>query len=135
MPYIDCVNDSDSVASNNKLVMPFDKNFHKVYRTVVDEKKSDKLNDGKIYFKRIAISIYGSGSVGTKIRNAVTGLKYDYLVGSAEQDFLYSVALCTGENNLKESVSMFYDSPEQYENHMKTQLDPEKKLQWKLHHA
>uniref|UniRef100_A0A6C0I8C4 Uncharacterized protein n=1 Tax=viral metagenome TaxID=1070528 RepID=A0A6C0I8C4_9ZZZZ len=132
MPYIDYANDAASTSSDNKKPkLPLDKNFHRVYRTVVDEKKTTKLDDGKVYYKKAAVGIYGSGPIGTRIRNAVTGTRYNYLVGSADEDFLYSVALCTGENGLKHSVSMFYDSPEQYENHMKTEVDADWKAQWR----
>lgn len=133
MPYIDYANDADSTTSETKKnSLPLDKHFHRVYRTVVDEKKTAKLKDGKTYYKQLAIGIYGSGPVGTRIRNAVTGTRYDFLVGSVDQDSLYSVALCTGENGLKESVSMFYDSPEQYENHMKTVVNSDWKMKWRL---
>lgn len=134
MPYIDYANDADSTVSDKKTNLPLDKRFHRVYRTVVDDKKTAKLKDGKVYHKKVAVGIYGTGPLGTRIRNAVTGSKYDFLVGSVDQDSLYSVALCTGENGLKESVSMFYDSPEQYENHMKTQIDSDWKMRWRLQH-
>jgi len=134
MPYIDNSNDDDVNNKDSTRSLPLDKNFHRIYRKVVDEKKTTKLDDGKTYYKRAAIGIYGSGSVGTRIRNAVTGSRYNYIVGSADQDFLYSVALCTGENGLKEQVALFYDSPEQYESHMMTTIDSDRKMAWRLNH-
>ena len=134
MPYIDYANDAESTCSDKKTNLPLDKHFHKVYRRVVDEKKTVRLNNGKVYYKNLAIGIYGSGQIGTKIRNAVTGTKSDFRVGSVDQDYLFSVALCTGENGLKESVSMFYDSPEQYENHMKIQINSDFKMNWRSQH-
>jgi hypothetical protein len=89
-----------------------------------------KNDDGKEYYKKVYINLYGSGGLGTKIRNAVTGERYDYKVGSKEQDLFYSVALCTGENGMKESLSLFYDSPEQYENHMFQTIDITAKGNW-----
>jgi hypothetical protein len=89
-----------------------------------------KKDDGKEYYKKVRVNLYGTGTTGTKIRNAVTGERYEYKVGSKEQDLFYSVALCTGENGMKESLSLFYDSPEQYENHMFQKIDMMTKNNW-----
>ena len=134
MPYNDYSNDDDVNNKDTVRSLPLDKNFHRIYRKVVDEKKTTRLDNGKTYYKKAAIDLYGTGSIGTRIRNAVTGSRYNYLVGSAEQKFLFSVALCTGENGLKEHVALFYDSPDQYECHMRTTLNPVRKSEWRLCH-
>lgn len=131
MPYIEYSNDADSdIKNDNTKLIPSDKNFHKIIRKVVDNTKTVKMDDGKTYYKKVAIGIYGNGQVGTRIRNAVTGHKYKYLVGSKEQNLLFSVALCTGENGVKHSIAMFYDSPEQYESHMFSKMDITQKSAW-----
>jgi len=133
MPQVDYFTNANDTADNkdtNKLSIPLDKNYHKVIRSAVDEKAT--LKNGYTTYKKVPVGIYGSGPVGTRIRNAVTGIRYDYKVGSVDQDLLYSVALCTGENGLKESVSMFYDSPEQYEKHMFTEIDSYRKAHWHM---
>jgi hypothetical protein len=127
---IDNHNDSNSLSSNDRILSAKkqlqrnDKHFHRLNRNINKE-----WIDGKFY-KRANLDLYGSGGIGSKIRNAVTGERYQYLVGTKEQDMFFSVSLCTGENGLKESVSLFYDSPEQYENHMFKSLDITKKSQW-----
>jgi len=130
MPYIDN-NDADADIKNDATnLMSTDKYFYKVRRTIVDDSKTKWKNDGRTYYKVLTIGIYGSGQVGSRIRNAVSGSKYNILVGSKEQDKLYAVALCTGENGNKSPVFMYYDSPEQYESHLLSRLDIENKTKW-----
>jgi hypothetical protein len=139
MPYYDNDNaDANSLNTNDRIMEAKrqlhrnDKYFQRVTRTVADVDTTIKMNDGKQYYKKVNVNLYGSSGLGTRIRNAVTGERYDYKVGSVEQDLFYSVALCTGENGMKESLSLFYDSPEQYENHMFQQIDITAKSNW--HH-
>ena len=132
MPYIDH-DDADADIKNDATnLMSTDKYFYKVRRTIVDDSKTKWKNDGRTYYKVLTIGIYGSGQVGSRIRNAVTGTKYNILVGSKEQEKLYAVALCTGENGIKTSVFMYYDSPEQYESHLLSRLDIETKSAWHM---
>jgi len=130
MPYIDH-DDADADIKNDATnLMSTDKYFYKVRRTIVDDSKTKWKNDGRTYYKVLTIGIYGSGQVGSKARNAVSGSKYNILVGSKEQDKLYAVALCTGENGNKSPIFMYYDSPEQYESHLLSRLDIENKTKW-----
>ena len=85
--------------------------------------------DGK-YYKRITIENYGSGSHGTKIRNAVTGTYYNILVGSANEELFFKVTDVTGYKGRKDPLILYYDSPEQYENHHFTTVSPEIKQKW-----
>ncbi len=137
MPYYDNDNnDANSLNTNDRILeakrqlQRSDKYFQRVTRTVLDKEKTKKRDDGKEYYKTVYVNLYGSGPLGTKIRNAVTGERYEYKVGSRDQDMFYSVALCTGENGMKESLALFYDSPEQYENHMFQNLDITVKNNW-----
>lgn len=137
MPYYDNDNnDANSLNTNDRILearrqlQRNDKYFQRVTRKVLDMDTMVKNDNGKEYYKKVYINLYGSGSVGTRIRNAVTGERYDYKVGSKEQDLFYSVALCTGENGMKESLALFYDSPEQYENHMFQTIDMAAKGNW-----
>ena len=85
--------------------------------------------DGK-YYKRITIENYGSGTQNTRIRNAVTGTRYNIMVGSSEQDLLFKVSDSTGRDGRREPLMLFYDSPDQYENHHFTSVSTEAKQQW-----
>jgi hypothetical protein len=130
MPYIDYDYSDADIKNDTTKLMSSDKYFYKVKRTIVDDSKTKWKNDGRVYYKDVTLGIFGSGQVGSRIRNAVTGHKYNILVGSKEQEKLYSVALSTGENGFKCSVFMYYDSPEQYESHLFSKLDMDRKTAW-----
>ena len=85
--------------------------------------------DGKFY-KKVTIENYGSGQTGSRIRNAVTGQRYNYLVGDAEEDLFFKVVDATGRLGRKESLMLYYDSPEQYENHQFVILSQVIKEKW-----
>jgi hypothetical protein len=89
--------------------------------------------DGK-YYKRFTIEDYGSGSHGTFIRNAVTGARYNIPVGSSDEDILFKVNNSIGRDGRREPVMLYYDSPEQYENHHFTRVSPEVKNKWHKRH-
>ena len=85
--------------------------------------------DGK-YYKFITIENYGSGSIGSRIRNAVTGVKENVMVGSADEDLFFKVTVSTGRYGRKEPLMLYYDSPEQFENHHFTTVSQDIKNQW-----
>ena len=132
MPYIDHDDANADIKNDATNLMSTDKYFYKVRRTIVDDSKTKWKNDGRTYYKVITIGIYGSGQLGSRIRNAVSGSKYNILVGSKEQEKLYAVALCSGENGIKSPVFMYYDSPEQYESHLLSRLDIDRKTAWHM---
>ena len=88
-----------------------------------------KWQDGK-YYDKVTIELFGSGDTGTKIRNAVTGAKTPYLVGSKNEDLFFKVMDASGNKGRKDSLLLFYDSPEQYENHQFIILDQVIKESW-----
>lgn len=90
---------------------------------------NDTWRDGK-YYKRITIENYGSGSHGTRVRNAVTGVKYNVTVGSTDEDIFFKVTDSTARNGRKEPLMLYYDSPEQYENHHFTTVSLDTKTKW-----
>ena len=119
------VNDEISVVFDTKktaaadAIKKLDKNYYKF--TV---RFNNTWTDGK-YYNRITIENYGSGSHGKRIRNAVTGVYYNFIVGSADEDIFFKVTDSTGRNGRKEPLMLYYDSPEQYENHHFTSVSPE----------
>ncbi len=78
----------------------------------------------------ITIENYGSGSQGRLIRNAVTGVKYNITVGSADESTLFKVADATARHGRKYPLMLYYDSPEQYESHQFLTLSQEVKQSW-----
>lgn len=97
------------------------------------EKYSKLLNttwsDGKFY-KKATIEMWGSGSMGSKIRNAVNGHIMPFTVGSKDEDLFFTVTDVTGRYGRKEPLLLFYETPEQYENHQFTILSTEIKNRW-----
>ena len=100
-----------------------DKNYH-TYSI-----QFNNIWKGKLY-ERVIIENYGSGSHGTFIRNAVTGVRYDTLVGSSDEDIFFKVIDSSGRNRTRDPVILYYDSPEQYENHHFTTVSNEVKQKW-----
>jgi len=75
--------------------------------------------------RMIKFLVFGSGQIGTTIRNAVTGEKYyGHRVGSSDEDLYFKTKNCTGEFG-PEPVTLFYESVEQYERHMGNKVDKE----------
>jgi hypothetical protein len=96
-----------------KFVVPFNKTW----------------NDGR-YYKSIVVELYGSGQTDSRIRNAVTGKRCSYLVGSEAENLFFKVKDSTGRKGRKYPLVLFYDSPEQYENHHFTSVSQQIKNKW-----
>lgn len=103
------------------------------------EKKKDKgLNtltikvqqkNGRIKNKQI--KVYTSCGAGTKIRDAETGVYFPNKVGSKDEELFFKVAIATGECNSRNgSNTLFYCSPQHYENHLHTNVDPTLIVNW-----
>ena len=94
-----------------------DKGFHKIKR--------------KYNHKKVEIDIYTTTHTpGRMIRDAITGNKYSqYRVGSSNEHLFFKVKVCTGELG-NDSSSLFFDSPEQYERHMKCEVSQAIKEKW-----
>ena len=131
MTYHDYENDFENDSNNLKKQHFTNSAFQKLNNNY--EKYSIPFNkiwiDGKFY-KRITIKNYGSGCQGTRIINAVTGTKYNIKVGSAEENLFFKVTDSSGINGRNEPLMLYYDSPEQYENHYFTNVSQDTKQQW-----
>ena len=88
-----------------------------------------QMDSGKIKNKRIRV--FTSSGVGTRIRDAETGEYYPNKVGSKDEDLFFKVAIATGEcNSANGSNTLFYCSPQHYENHLYSTVDPERIALW-----
>ncbi len=78
-----------------------------------------------------SLKYYSSGEVGSPIKMAISGSIWNprFLVGSRAEDLFFKVTIATGETG-KDPVNLFYENPEQYENHQYIVLDTETKNQW-----
>jgi hypothetical protein len=119
-------NDENDITTSQKKELNNIKSYDTGYCFVYRNKESAS---GKI--KNTRIDCYTSGDTGMTIRNAETGSYYKYKVGTKEEDLLFKVALATGELRARNSSNvLFYDSPEQYEKHLMTEIDQEIKDIW-----
>jgi hypothetical protein len=88
-----------------------------------------KWTDGK-YYGVVTINMYGSGDLGSTIKNAATGEYTNHRVGSEAENLYFCVANCTGLDKLHGPVHLYYDSPSQYEKHQFTILEQTTKDKW-----
>ena len=77
------------------------------------------------------MEVYSTSFIpGTWIRDAITGHKYpNYRVGSWHEDLFFKVKDTSGYVG-KETYCLYYDSPEQYERHMKGTVSDTVKRTW-----
>jgi hypothetical protein len=111
-----------------------DSNKKKHRKMIDDAKKADKGYNKItriVNHKKQKIELYSTNiTPGTAIRNAVTGCRFrEYRVGTLQEHLFFKVSMVTGEMNKYSSV-LFFDNPEQYERHMKTEVSQEFKEQW-----
>lgn len=74
--------------------------------------------------KKSKMEFYTCGIGKSYIRNAETGIRYPYKIGSKDEYLFFKASLvdgsCTSKN---EGVTLFYDGPHQYMAHQKCELD------------
>lgn len=122
------LNDNESVTSNVKKrrklmeqMKSSDKDYHNVKRVCV-------INDQK---KNVKVEFYGTNcTCGYKIRDAVTGDRSKYVVGSSDEYLFFKATISTGEIGMKYSV-LFYESPEAFEKSHYCTLSNEIKNNWR----
>jgi hypothetical protein len=84
------------------------------------------------FSKYVDIELYGGSDIpGAKIRGAITGVKYDqYRIGTSDEYLFFKAGIATGEKGLRTNKTFFFDTPEQYEKHMRCSVDTEIKSRW-----
>jgi hypothetical protein len=76
------------------------------------------------------VGCYMSGGPGSFIKNAVTGQKYpEHYVGKFDEELYFKAMLCSGENG-SDPVTLFFESPSQYEKHFFRTLPDKTKDDW-----
>lgn len=114
--------DLDSVASDRSSkpkridpnIMIFTKKGLKVFR------------NGKKKIITVEYPVYGTRLYGN-IRNAATGEYMDHMVGSNDEN-LYFKIIMTSTNK---PITLFYNSPAEYEEHQQQDLSDEIKTVWR----
>jgi hypothetical protein len=80
--------------------------------------------------KKLKIGIYETSTIpGRRIKNAVSGNFYDYVVGSINEDNLFKVSFSTGELG-QQAIVLFFSDPGQFESHLMTKISDKAKSQW-----
>lgn len=87
--------------------------------------------------KPVNIDIYSTNMTpGNAIRGAITGVRhYHCRVGSTDEYQFFKVSDCrsspqVGREPNKEALILYFDTPDQYEKHMKSPVSAELKQQW-----
>jgi hypothetical protein len=82
--------------------------------------------------KMVKVSFYETTNTPNNyIRNAVSGAMMPYRVSSLDEDLFFSVLLATGETG-PTSALLFYDNPEQYEQHFNVTLPSNAVDDWRV---
>ena len=100
-------------------IKAMDKGYFKIKKTVT-------LDDDRL--KKVNIELYCSGDTGSYIRNAITGYRLPFFVGSKDEDLFFKTGISSGET--RNAGSFFYDSPEQFEKHQYITLPLRIKETW-----
>ena len=112
------VNNKNSFTLQN--LKSLDKRFHRQRKIILIES-----DNGNLIRKQVVIEYYSSGPTGSNIRNAQTGVYTKDIVGSKYEDLYFKVTIANGK-----LLTLYYDSPEQYERHQREKLSQETKEQW-----
>ena len=108
---------------------PLAKNKKHVKRTRINPETETRESTRVAFFPTLMVP-------GAAIKNAISGTlqssgqgAHYFRVGTSDEDLFFSVVLATGELG-QEPMTLFYDSPEQYERHFFTKLSTEIKNSW-----
>ena len=98
-----------------------DPGYHKMKRFV----------NTKNGIKREFYEVYTTScDTGAIIRNAVTGVRFNkFRVGSRGESQFFKTRLATGETG-RDGETLYFDSPEEFEKHMRVTISPEIKEKW-----
>ena len=100
------------------VIKSMDKHYHCV-RVHIPEKNT-----------KMKIEFYDSRGLGNPICNAVTGQRYrDKLIGSRAEDHFFKACI-NHKDYGPESLTLFYETPEEFERHHFTMLDDDIKNAW-----
>ena len=112
--------------------LSLDSNNRQKVNDLVKDKRRHKVRRVNHENRLKTIEIFGSGPQDSTIRNAVSGFRYEgHKVGSLNEDLYFKVRLATGEvGEGVEGPTLYYDDPEQYENHLFEEVSREIKETW-----
>jgi hypothetical protein len=98
-----------------------DPGYHKLKR-YVNTKNGVKREYYEVYTT--------SCDTGAIIRNAITGVRFNkFRVGSRSESQFFKTRLASGETG-RDGETLYFDSPEEFEKHMRIIVPPEIKEKW-----
>ena len=116
----DAARPNDIDDSNNIDLKKMDKRYLKITKNI---------SVGQNRFKTVKIEMYGSGDVGSTIRDAESGHYYmGNIVGSKSEDAFFKTSYTLTQN--REPLMLYYLTPEHYERHLYVTLDTSIKQKW-----
>jgi hypothetical protein len=121
--------DADTFASDSRMTKKMRKELAELNKADKNFFQLKRAKPGQ-YGSYEMVPVFGSGDVGTSIRDAITGIRnYAHKVGSVYEDLYFKARICTGDMG-QDSPTFFFDSPEQYEKHMLTNVNRDTKVKW-----
>ena len=126
---INSLDEKERLKEEIKALKAVDKNYVKETRKIKME-KTNKKGEKTVYYKLKYIDLYGSKGIGHKIRNATNGFYTEDIVGSKDEYQYFVVNDSRGLNGHKEPLTLYFDSPEQYELHCLVELNAKVKDNW-----
>jgi hypothetical protein len=117
--------DGDSSVSTYK------KKQRKLWTKMNSTDKDFRKISKKINGKKVEIGLYSSSNTpGSIIKDAIQGSNCGiFRVGSRDEDLFFKVKISTGETG-RNGETFFFDSPEQYERHLKEIISQPIKEAW-----
>jgi hypothetical protein len=105
-----------SISSKKKTIQVIDKGYHFIYKVI----------NGKKY----KFEFYSTSNIiGSYVRNAITGIRYNVKVGSAESGQFFRVNDST-HIKMPSDRTFYYENPEQCERHLNIEILPLTKQKW-----
>ena len=116
---LNCNNEKSNYINDINFI---DKGYCKTFKSVLDNNGNNK---------KVKLEYYTSGGTGSQIRNAETGEYTKYKVGSINEELFFSVIIADGTCKSKNGLrTLFYNDPEQYEDHYYKIVNFELKQKW-----
>ena len=123
--YQDEYYDGEGVDTDSDITSTTKQKKRRLWNDSLVDKSFHKIKVGKK-----TIGIYSSSvTPGFTIKNAVTGSYCEDKVGSLYEHLYYKIKIATGEVG-RESATFFFDSPEQCERHLGSDIPQDTKAKW-----
>lgn len=76
------------------------------------------------------IDVFSNKPNNKYIVHAIRGIITQHLIGTTDEKLYYKIKILNGTKNNKKYITLYYNSPEEYENHLDIKLDEQIKKNW-----